>query len=85
MIVRRSQVKEDFVTQVMKGAECWTDHRLIISKIRLKIRPTSDSLQLVLSHTSTFYQNIGLSINISKTELMEYLPTPQQTVSELHI
>ena len=43
-----------------------------------------DSLQLFLSHTSAFYQKLGLSINVSKTELMEYLPTAQQLHSELH-
>ena len=39
VIVRRSQVSEVFVTRAMRGASCWTDHRLIVSKMRLKIRP----------------------------------------------
>ena len=41
IIVRRSQVREVYVTRAMRGADCWTDHRLIVSKIRLKIRPSS--------------------------------------------
>ena len=37
-----------------------------------------DSLQHVLSLTSAFYPKLGLSINVSKTEFIEYLPTTQQ-------
>ena len=39
VIVRSSQVGEVRVTRAMRGAECWTDHRLIISKIHATIRP----------------------------------------------
>lgn len=40
IIVRRSQVREVLVTRAMRGAECWTDHRMIMSKMRLMLRPT---------------------------------------------
>ena len=39
VIVRRSQLGEVLITRAMRGAECWADHRLIISKMRLKMRP----------------------------------------------
>ena len=44
-----------------------------------------DSLQHVLSLTSAFYQKLGLSINVSKTEFIEYLPTTQHSPSVLQI
>ena len=39
VIVRSSQVREIRITRAMRGAECWTDHRLIISKMHATIRP----------------------------------------------
>ena len=39
IIVRKSQACETLVTRAMRGAECWTDHRLILAKMRLRIRP----------------------------------------------
>ncbi|XP_076046881.1 uncharacterized protein LOC143028528 [Oratosquilla oratoria] len=34
-----SDRKEFLVTKAMRGADCWTDHRLLRCKIRLEIRP----------------------------------------------
>ena len=39
VIVRRSDRHDVRVTKAMCGAECWTDHRLIISKLNLRIKP----------------------------------------------
>ena len=39
IIVRKSQVKDTMITRAMRGAECWTDHRLMVSKMNIKIRP----------------------------------------------
>ena len=39
IIVRASQLSEVTITRAMRGAECWTDHRLIVAKMHLKIRP----------------------------------------------
>ena len=39
IIVKASQVREVYSTRTMRGAECWTDHRLIMSKMNLKICP----------------------------------------------
>ena len=39
VIVRSSQVKEVSITRAMRGAECWTDHRLMMSKMHVAIRP----------------------------------------------
>ena len=39
IITRKSQANETLITRAMRGAECWTDHRLILAKMRLKIRP----------------------------------------------
>ncbi|XP_076055265.1 uncharacterized protein LOC143033659 [Oratosquilla oratoria] len=39
IIVHQADRKEVLITRVMRSAECWTDHRLIHSKIRLEVRP----------------------------------------------
>ena len=39
-ILVRQKDKEDIrVTKAMCGAECWTDHRLLLAKLNLKIKP----------------------------------------------
>lgn len=39
-IITRQQDQNDVcITRAMRGAECWTDHRLIRSSFKLKIRP----------------------------------------------
>ena len=39
IIVRRRDRKDVQVTKAMCGAECWTDHRLILSKLNMHIHP----------------------------------------------
>lgn len=39
VIVRKRDRQDVRVTKAMCGAECWTDHRLIISKLRLHVQP----------------------------------------------
>ena len=39
VIVRRKDRQDIRVTKAMCGAECWTDHRLILSKLNLHIQP----------------------------------------------
>ena len=36
VIMRRTDVR---VTKTMCGADCWTDHRLVVSKLNLRIQP----------------------------------------------
>ncbi|XP_076041882.1 uncharacterized protein LOC143025761 [Oratosquilla oratoria] len=42
-IIRQSERKEVLITKTMRGADCWTDHRLVRCKIRLEIRPQQRS------------------------------------------
>lgn len=37
-IVRLRDIGQVQVTRVMRGAHCWTDHRLIVTRIRLRLR-----------------------------------------------
>jgi hypothetical protein len=39
IIVRQKDKRDVRVTKAMCGAECWTDHRLIISKLNIRIQP----------------------------------------------
>ena len=39
IIVRQADRKEVRVTRAMRGADCWTDHRLIRAKFTLELRP----------------------------------------------
>ena len=39
VIVRRTDRQDVRVTKTMCGADCWTDHRLVVSKLNLKIQP----------------------------------------------
>ena len=39
VIVRRKDRQAVRVTKTMCGADCWTDHRLVVSKLNLRIQP----------------------------------------------
>lgn len=39
VIVRRSDIRDVLITRAMRGAECWTDHRMIVTKVHMKVRP----------------------------------------------
>ena len=39
VIVRRIDRQDVRVTKTMCGADCWTDHRLVVSKLNLRIQP----------------------------------------------
>ena len=49
------------------------------------VADSPESLQVALSHTSEFYAKLGLKINIGKTELIQYSPTPCQNPATLQI
>ena len=39
VIVRRTDRQDVRVTKTMCGADCWTDHKLVVSKLNLRIQP----------------------------------------------
>ena len=39
VIVRRKDRQDVRVTRTMCGADCWTDHRLVVSRLNLRIQP----------------------------------------------
>ena len=39
VIVQRKDRQDVRVTKTMCGADCWTDHRLVVSKLNLRIQP----------------------------------------------
>jgi len=38
IMVRRNDIKDVFITRAMRGAECWTDHRMIVAKLNMEVR-----------------------------------------------
>ena len=43
VIVRRTDRQDGRVTKTMYDADCWTDHRLVVSKLNLRIQPAPRS------------------------------------------
>ena len=39
IIVRHSDIQDVHITRAMRGAECWTDHRMIVAKLHILVRP----------------------------------------------
>lgn len=39
VIVRRCDIKDVLMCRAMRGAECWTDHRMIMAKVHMSVRP----------------------------------------------
>ncbi len=39
IIVRCSDIKGVLITRAMRGAECWTDQRMIVAKRHMKVSP----------------------------------------------
>ena len=40
VITTACDVADVHLTRVMRGAECWTDHKLVVSTFQLKLRPS---------------------------------------------
>lgn len=38
-IVRQQNISQVLITRVMRGANCWTDHRLVVTKLRIRLHP----------------------------------------------
>ena len=45
IIVRQSDLRDICITRAMRGAECWTDHRLIRAELKLHIAPAQRKRQ----------------------------------------
>ena len=43
VIVRRKDRQDVRVTKTMCGADCWTDHRLVVSKLNLRSQPAGQT------------------------------------------
>ena len=39
ILVRRRDRQDVLLTRAMRGAECWSDHRMVRTSVRLQIRP----------------------------------------------
>ncbi|KAK0151713.1 Craniofacial development protein 2 [Merluccius polli] len=44
IIVRHSNIRDVLITRAMRGAECWTDHRMIMAKVHMKRGPNGRRL-----------------------------------------
>jgi exonuclease III len=77
-IVRRKFLKDVQLTRAMRGAECWTDHRLIRSTFRMTVRPplrrTQPAKRLNVRSLSDLNTRETLQNNL--TEALINLPIP---------
>lgn len=39
IIVRRCDISDILITRARRGAECWTDHRMVMAKVHMRVRP----------------------------------------------
>jgi len=44
-LVKAVDLQDVQITRVMRGAECWTDHRLVRTSLRIRIRPPARKLK----------------------------------------
>ena len=70
VIVRKRDRQDIRVTKSMCGADCWTDHRLIVSKVNLRIQPKTRPQ----GRKAAKRINInGLKINSTRTSFVDTL------------
>ena len=63
VIVRQRDIQDVLVTRAMRGAECWTDHRLVRASLQLHIAP----------HHPKRAKTIRAAFNISRLQQPSYL------------
>lgn len=71
-IVRRRDIRDVLITRAMRGAECWTDHRLIRSTLNLIIAPHHPRRQKLSRRT----------LNVAKLQQSRCLETFQHKLDE---
>ncbi|CAH2088107.1 unnamed protein product [Euphydryas editha] len=59
-IVRQKHISQVQITRVMRGANCWTDHRLVITKLKIRLHPPRRS-----------YRAKPTGINVEKLETLD--------------
>ena len=72
VIVRRRDIRDVLITRAMRGAECWTDHRLIRSTLNLIIAPHHPRRQKLSRRT----------FNVAKLQQSRCLDTFQHKLDE---
>ena len=87
VLVSRKDRQDVRVTKAICGAECWTDHRLVISKLNIKIKPkqrpqgTKAPKRLNISQLKT--PDIKQSFMDTLTERLQSLPSEHQDLKLL--
>lgn len=80
VIVRQRDLKDVLHTRAMRGAECWTDHRMIRTRARLQIRPPvrkcKASPKLNVASLNALTKQAELQENFAAASLT--LPTPEE-------
>ncbi|XP_047499243.1 uncharacterized protein LOC125045801 [Penaeus chinensis] len=86
VIPRKRDVQDVRVTRVMCGADCWTDHRLIVSKCKLcilpKRRPQSQKSAKRLNVSKLKNSNIAQEFARDLDDRLPYTPQDEQDSSE---
>ncbi|XP_076041913.1 uncharacterized protein LOC143025789 [Oratosquilla oratoria] len=78
VIVRRNGIKDVKITRAMRGADGWTDHRLLRSILHLKILPPTRR-QAPKKHLDLKALNIDATRSPLQTELSAHITLPAPT------
>jgi len=88
VLVKAVDLQDIQITRVMRGAECWTDHRLVRSSLRIRIRlPTRKQKPQRRLNVNGLGRRAGLSslraaISSNLAQVSDCLPLPFQSSSD---
>ena len=89
VIVRKCDRRDIFQTRAMRGAECWTDHRLVRAKVRLQVRPLARKqkaktrLNVKACNDPSVQRALILNIEEKLQQIPDPTPTSTKDLSEL--
>lgn len=82
-IVRRSDVSCVQITRVMRSAHCWTDHRLVVTKMHIRLSPPRRSQKAKCSRLNVD-KLTSLQVRKSYSEaLAKKLPSPREQTGDI--
>ena len=80
IITRKSDLQDFRITRALRGAECWTDHRLLRASIRFKIRPPARKQRKKRDFDRSKFHNPQKleELQSSIAQTLDHFPIPEQ-------